>query len=400
MMKEEIKTFQAELLKWYHKNKRCMPWREEPTPYHVWISEIMLQQTRVEAVRAYYLRFIEKLPDIKSLSEVTEDELHKLWEGLGYYNRAKNLKKTAGILMEGYDGELPSSYEELLKLPGIGPYTAGAIASIAFHKAVPALDGNVMRVISRVTGDCRDIMKLSTRKAMEDIVQTMIPTDEVHYFNQALMELGALICIPNGSPKCKDCPVRSLCFAYKTKKQAELPVKKAKKDRKVEKRSVLVFVNEKEEILIQKRSSKGLLSGLWEFVSLEGEFSIERLGCLLEQRQIYFEKIIKIESSKHVFSHIEWHMEAYMIKVDSEKSGFFGAEKPDQFYQREDLRKGSLILKEEEEGYGFSSFFRKERLWCDFITLKEKYSIPAAFKAYLNSIEMGRVREELGLKTN
>lgn len=394
--KINIKEFQSKLLNWYNINKRSMPWREDPTPYHVWISEIMLQQTRVEAVRDYYLRFLDRLPDIKHLAEVDEDELHKLWEGLGYYNRAKNLKKTAGLLMRDYNGELPSTYEKLLQLPGIGPYTAGAIASIAFHRNVPAIDGNVMRVISRLMGDYRDIMKQSTRKDMEEIVKTLILPSEVHHFNQALMELGAVVCIPNGSPKCDCCPVSDSCYAHENGKQEELSVKKAKKDRKIEVRTVLVFVNEKEEFLIQKREAKGLLSGLWEFVSMNGEISLEHLKLFLEQHRICFYKIKKIEDSKHIFSHIEWHMKGYLIRI-KERQEFIGEQIHKlyrDYYSSSEQEK--LTVQEEKTSFESSSVFRKEQIWCKLDILKKEYSVPTAFKAYLNSIEKGRVKEELG----
>ena len=389
-----IKYFQSKLLDWYHKNKRSMPWRENPTPYHVWISEIMLQQTRVEAVRIYYLRFLGRLPDIKSLAEVSDDELYKLWEGLGYYNRAKNLKKTAELLMRDYNGALPSSYEQLLQLPGIGCYTAGAFASIAFNQNVPAVDGNVMRVISRITGDFRDIMKQSTRKGMEELVKTLILPAEVQHFNQALMELGAVVCIPNGSPGCDCCPVSSICYAYENGKQEELPVKKAKKDRKIEKRTVLVFMNEKAEFFIQKREAKGLLSGLWEFVSIEGELSLEHLKLFLEQHRIYFYKITKIEDSKHIFSHIEWHMKGYLVRIKERQafdrnqvSELFGTYNGSSEEER-------LAVKEEKTSLEASFVFRKEQAWCKLDILKQEYSVPTAFKTYLDSIEKGRIKEE------
>lgn len=391
--KIEAEAFQSKLLSWYHKNKRYMPWREDPTPYHVWISEIMLQQTRVEAVHGYYLRFLERLPDIKSLAQVDDDELHKLWEGLGYYNRAKNLKKAAELLVEQYEGKLPSTYEQLLKLPGIGPYTAGAIASIAFHQAVPAVDGNVMRVISRISGDDRDIMEQSTRKAMEVIVQELILPEEVHHFNQALMELGALICIPNGAPKCEICPMASLCYAYETASQSVLPVKKPKKQRKIEERTVLVFVNEKGEFLIQKRDKKGLLSGLWEFSQIEAKLSQSELKELLETHGIYAKQIAQIESSKHIFTHIEWLMQGYLIEVSN------ASEIEDKLYvSGEELSEKHKISGDRRTSEDCKTItFQSERIWCDFETLKSKYSIPAAFKTYVESIEKGMIHFALGL---
>lgn len=389
----EASYFQSKLLEWYHKNKRSMPWRDDPTPYHVWISEIMLQQTRVDAVRSYYLRFIKRLPDIQSLADVDDDELHKLWEGLGYYNRAKNLKKTAQLLVREYNGELPSTFEELLKLHGIGPYTAGAIASIAFKQPVPAVDGNVMRVISRLTGDDRDIMQQSTRKAMEEVVRNLIPTDEVHHFNQALMELGALVCIPNGSPKCTDCPVNNICYAYKTGAQNTLPVKKEKKKRLIQHRSILVFVNEKNEFLIQKREETGLLSGLWEFVSVEGEVCTRDLEFLLNRKGLSFSSITKIEDAKHIFSHIEWRMHGYLIQTSYTKPVTSSA---DVVYPcKIDLSAEGLVIRESEESLLSDLSFRQEQVWCNFDTMKKTYGIPTAFKAYLTSIEKGLIKDEL-----
>ncbi|MDO4793969.1 MAG: A/G-specific adenine glycosylase [Filifactor alocis] len=389
----EASYFQNRLLEWYHRNKRSMPWRDDPTAYHVWISEIMLQQTRVDAVRNYYLRFIERLPDIQSLADVDDDELHKLWEGLGYYNRAKNLKKTAQLLIREYDGELPSTFDELLKLHGIGPYTAGAVASIAFRQAVPAVDGNVMRVISRLTGDVRDIMQQSTRKAMEEVVRDLIPPDEVHHFNQALMELGALVCIPNGSPKCTNCPVNNICYAYETGAQNTLPVKKEKKKRVIRHRSILVFVNEKNEFLIQKRGETGLLSGLWEFVSVEGEISTHDLKLLLKQKGLSFRSVTKIEDAKHIFSHIEWRMHGYLIKASY--TGPFTSSADVVYPYEIDLSKESLVIRESEGSLLPDLSFRPEQVWCNFDTMKKTYGIPTAFKAYLTSIEKGLIKDEL-----
>lgn len=385
--KIDAEQFQKKLLNWYHKNKRKMAWRDDPIPYHVWISEIMLQQTRVEAVHGYYERFMQRLPDIKSLAQVEDDELHKLWEGLGYYNRAKNLKKTAQILMEQYEGNLPSAYEELLKLPGIGPYTAGAISSIAFHQSVPAVDGNVMRVIARLSGDYRDIMQNSTRKAMEEMVKDLILPAEVHHFNQALMELGALICIPNGAPKCEECPVKRLCYAHQMNVQSELPVKTPKKTGKIENRTILVFVNEKGEFLIQKRPSKGLLSGLWEFISIEGHYSKQDLETYLEYHGIYFESILQIENSKHIFSHIEWRMQGYLIILDGYSPEW------EKYREYEDM---PMVAENGQIHAGIPKMvISQEHLWCDFAALKGKYSIPTAFKTYINSIEKGEVQKLL-----
>lgn len=382
----EANSFQNKLLHWYHQHKRSMPWRDDPTPYHVWISEIMLQQTRVEAARSYYLRFIERLPDISSLSLIDDEELHKLWEGLGYYNRAKNLKKAANIVVSDYSGELPGIYEELLKLPGIGPYTAGAIASIAFHQAVPAVDGNVMRVISRISGDDRDIMQNSTRKEMEKIVRQLIPPEEVHHFNQALMELGALICIPNGSPKCGECPVQSLCYAYEEGKQADFPVKKPKKERSIEEKTVLIFMNEEGQVLLQQRPDKGLLAGLWEFPSINAKFSEQQLIRHLESLSLTFKRIVKIEDSKHIFSHIEWHMDGFWIVLPNSFSiGQFQ-------FDKVDLSPLDCTVRESATEKPYIS---RSKVWVNLEEIKQHYSIPTAFKTYIRSLEKGRISREM-----
>lgn len=403
--------FQTHLLDWYHKNKRKMAWRDDPSPYHVWISEIMLQQTRVEAVHAYYARFINRLPGIQDLAEVSEDELHKLWEGLGYYNRAKNLKKAAQLVMKDYGGRLPSTYQDLLALPGIGPYTAGAIASIAFGQNVPAVDGNVMRVISRLSGDDRDITQSVTRKDMEQIVQELlILPSEVQHFNQALMELGALICIPNGAPKCEICPVSEICYAYQNDCQESLPVKTAKKARRIEKKSILVFVNENEEFLIQKRPEKGLLSGLWEFPSLEGTLSERVLRSCMKESGIAVQKISKIEASKHIFTHVEWHMQGFLVQVGSEEIAHFSkaqeqaeedppGQEPAQAQARgpgsPEASQPCISAAAAEAGFSFTH----PHLWCDYASLRQDYGIPTAFKAYLHSIEQGRARKILSEST-
>lgn len=383
----EATSFQNKLLYWYHREKRSMPWRDDPTPYHVWISEIMLQQTRVEAVRSYYLRFIERLPDIRSLSLIDDEELYKLWEGLGYYNRAKNLKKAANIVVSDYSGELPESYEELLKLPGIGPYTAGAIASIAFHQAVPAVDGNVMRVISRISGDDRDIMQNSTRKEMEKIVRQLIPPEEVHHFNQALMELGALICIPNGNPKCGECPVQSLCYAYEEGKQADFPVKKPKKERSIEEKTVLIFMNEEGRVLLQQRPDKGLLAGLWGFPSINAKISEQQLIRHLDSLSLTFKRIVKIEHSKHIFSHIEWHMDGFWIVLSNSCST--------GQLQFDAVDVSSLLDCTVRETATEKPYIIQSKVWVNLEEIKQHYSIPTAFKTYIRSLEKGRISREM-----
>ena len=222
--KQKLKNIVKPIVKWYQENKRELPWRRDRDPYHIWISEIMLQQTRIESVKSYYTRFMEELPTIQHLANIQEEKLLKLWEGLGYYSRARNLQKAAKIIVEQYNGKMPTSYVELLKLPGIGEYTAGAIASIAFGEKVPAIDGNVLRVISRILASKNDILLADTKKKIEKKIKPIIPK-EAGDFNEGLMEIGELICIPNGEPLCKKCPVKEVCEARKTNQIAEIPVR-------------------------------------------------------------------------------------------------------------------------------------------------------------------------------
>ena len=222
------------LISWYRQNKRILPWRDQKNAYYTWVSEIMLQQTRVEAVKPYFLRFIGELPDVKALAECPEEKLMKLWEGLGYYNRVRNMQTAAQNVVSEYSGILPASYEELLALKGIGSYTAGAIASIAYDIPVPAVDGNVLRVFSRITEDRQDIMKQSVRRQVEEKLLGIMPKEAPGDFNQALMELGAVVCVPNGPARCTECPVAAFCRAYHHGIVDELPVKAPKKKRTIE----------------------------------------------------------------------------------------------------------------------------------------------------------------------
>ena len=313
------------LLFWFQKNARILPWREEPTPYHVWISEIMLQQTRVEAVKDYYRRFLEALPDIQALAQVPEERLLKLWEGLGYYNRARNLKKAAEETVSRYGGELPASYEELLSLPGIGSYTAGAIASIAFGIPVPAVDGNVLRVTARLMADTDDILKQSVKRRTEALLQKIMPRDEAGAFNQALMEIGALVCVPNGAPHCSRCPLEGLCLACRYGKTDVIPVKTPKKARTIEERTIFAVVRGS-EVLLHKRPEKGLLAGLYELPGASGylteQEALDFLG-LEEKDAVVLEKL---PEARHIFSHVEWRMQGYYISLRDEaqtKAGFF-----------------------------------------------------------------------------
>lgn len=314
-----LKEIVKPLLNWFQENARVLPWREEPKPYYVWISEIMLQQTRVEAVKPYFGRFITALPEIKDLADCPEEKLLKLWEGLGYYNRVRNMQKAARVVMEEYGGQMPADYEKLLKLPGIGPYTAGAVASIAYGILAPAVDGNVLRVISRITESEADIAKQSVKKRIEETVRELIPQECPGLFNQALMELGATVCLPNGMPECERCPVSKLCLARIHDRIGEIPKKSAARERRIEKRTVLV-IRDGSRTVIRRRPSKGLLAGLYELPNLEGHLSADEVLEYLKREQFSPLQIHPLKEAKHIFSHVEWRMTGYMILVE-EMSG-------------------------------------------------------------------------------
>ena len=304
----------APLLVWYEQNARTLPWREDRNPYHIWLSEIMLQQTRVEAVIPYYHRFLAALPTIGKLAAVEEEQLLKLWEGLGYYSRARNLKKAAVLCVEQYGGMLPPTYDELLKLPGFGPYTAAAVASIAFGAPVPAVDGNVLRVVSRLCAYGEDIMLPAVRKA---VFTCLLPymTEKPGEMNQAFMDLGALVCLPNGAPKCMDCPVSFCCEAFSNRQERLFPVKRAKAARRIEKRVVLLICAE-QRVLLHKRDAQGLLAGLWEFPNFEGSSDETAVRDYCAGIGLPAKKICRLDDAKHIFTHIEWHMTSFAVEMD------------------------------------------------------------------------------------
>lgn len=311
----ELYEIAEPIVGWFRQNKRDLPWRKDQDPYHVWVSEIMLQQTRVEAVKPYYERFLKELPRVKDLAEAKEDTLLKLWEGLGYYNRVRNMQKAAQQIMVDFHGEFPNTYEEILSLKGIGNYTAGAISAFAFGLPKPAVDGNVLRVVSRITGSREDIMKQSVRKAMERALEQVIPEDAASDFGQGLIELGAIVCVPNGEPKCAECPAAFACVARKHGLTAEIPVKKKAKARRIEKRTVLIF-KDGEKLAIRKRPGKGLLAGLYEFPNEEGRLAQKEVTAYSKEIGLMPVRVKKLESAKHIFSHVEWHMTGYEVIVD------------------------------------------------------------------------------------
>ena len=311
--RERLTAVREPLLLWYYENRRVLPWREEPEPYRVWISEIMLQQTRVEAVKPYFARFMEALPDVRALAQVEEETLLKLWEGLGYYNRARNLKKAAQDLRGAVRGRLPASYEALLKLPGIGSYTAGAIASIAFQMAEPAVDGNVLRVISRLLESREDIGKQSVKKQMEKDIREIIPEKRPGDFNQALIELGAIVCTPAGEPLCSRCPFETLCLARRNGTIREIPVKSGKKERRREEKTVFLIEYEG-KAAIRKRSSRGLLASLYEFPNLPGHLKEQEIPEALGIDREDISSIEPLAESVHYFL-MEWHMTGFRVMI-------------------------------------------------------------------------------------
>ena len=312
----------APLGAWFSKNRKALPWRETGDPYAIWLSEIMLQQTRIEAVIPYYHRFMATLPNVHALAECPDDLLMKLWEGLGYYSRARNLKRAAIMIEEQYQGKLPKTAAELRKLPGIGDYTAGAIASIAFGEAEPAVDGNVLRVMSRLCGFDDDIMQLSTKRRVTDALRAIYPSgNNATILTEALMELGETLCIPNGRPKCEECPLRTRCVAHQTDRTDELPRKSAKKARKDLKYTVFVLVCDG-KIALRRRPSDGLLADMWEFPNIEGHLSPDEAinACYTWQTEPL--ECTPIGESTHIFTHLNWNMIGYHVSCSYPSEAF------------------------------------------------------------------------------
>lgn len=369
----ELEQLVEPLQEWFDGHARVLPWRENPVPYYVWISEIMLQQTRVEAVKPYFERFIREIPDVRALAECPEEKYLKLWEGLGYYNRVRNLNAAAQQIMSEYQGSIPSEYEELLKLKGIGHYTAGAISSIAYGQAVPAVDGNVLRVIARVTGDASDIMKQSVRNHFEERLQRMmvsmyeagllVPSK----FNQGLMELGATVCVPNGEPHCGECPWKLVCRAYRENTYSVLPVKKKAKERRIEERTVLV-IRDGDKVAIHKRPKKGLLAGLYELPNELGYLSQEHITAYIEKLGYLPLRIQRLSDAKHIFSHIEWHMRGYVVSVE-----------PMEWRQSEHRQKLEPGQKSEQSDKSPKTL---ELIFVEAADARERYAIPTAFSKY------------------
>ena len=299
------------LLAWFEANKRDLPWRRDREPYHVWLSEIMLQQTRVEAVKAYYLRFLEAAPDVASLAALPEDRLLKLWEGLGYYNRARNLQKCAReIVSRG--GVFPRTKAVLLQLPGIGDYTAGAIASICFEEPSAAVDGNVLRVCARLLDDDRPVDTPAYKKELDAALSAVYPTGRCGDFTQSLMELGATVCVPNGAPHCDACPLHGLCRAREHGTMLKLPVKQPKRARREEQRTVFLL-RCGDLIAVQKRPARGLLAGLWQLPNTERLLDESSLGAWAAEQGLGDVELRRVRDGRHIFTHITWEMRCYTL---------------------------------------------------------------------------------------
>ena len=309
------------LLKWYEKNARALLWRRNTDPYRVWVSEIMLQQTRVETVIPYYERFMARLPDTESLAGTDEDQLLKLWEGLGYYSRARNLQKAARTIMAKYGGKFPENYGEILSLPGIGQYTAGAIASICFSQPVPAVDGNVLRVIARLTGCKENVSDPKIKDEIRGMLADIYPTERSGDFTQSLMELGATVCLPNGLPRCAACPVADLCGAYRSGTQTAIPVKAKKTPRKKEQKTVFLL-RCGDMIAVRKRAADVLLGELWEFPNAEGNLTVKQARSVMAQWGVSAVELVPGIRYKHVFTHIEWETTSFAVTCENMAAAF------------------------------------------------------------------------------
>lgn len=340
------------IVRWYRSSHRELPWRENVNAYRVWVSEIMLQQTRVEAVKPFYERFLSEFPTVRELAEAEEDKLLKLWEGLGYYNRVRNMQKAARQIMCDFDGEFPGTYEEILSLSGIGSYTAGAISSFAYGLPKPAVDGNVLRVVSRLLADDSDTAKQSVRKRIEQNLEEVIPKEEAGDFNQGLIELGAVVCVPNGTAKCGECPLAQICRARRQNRIEEFPVKTKAKARKIEKKTILLL-QDGDFVAICKRPAEGLLAGLYEFPNVEGHLTQEEVIAHSRELGVSPLHIKKLSDAKHIFSHIEWQMTGYAVRVDT----------------LENLCDDAVIFAHPEEIQG-------------------KYPIPSAFEKYTKYLDI------------
>ena len=362
-MENRLARLPGALLPWYRENRRVLPWREEVSAYRTWVSEIMLQQTRVAAVIPYFQRFMAAYPTVEDLAACDEGELMRLWAGLGYYSRARNLRRAAQVIAEEYGGAFPRTYQQLMALPGVGDYTAGAILSIAFGEPVPAVDGNVLRVLARLTACSEDVLKPAVKKELSKLAAALVPQKNPGLFNEAIMELGETVCLPNTTPDCTACPLYGLCEAQKQGCAGELPVRSPKKERRVEHRTVLVIIRKRDNawtVLLHKRPSAGLLGGLWELPSVDGEMPDEAVRELVIQwtggRILDTEDLGK---ARHLFSHIEWHMEGRAVWLED-------AHTP------------------------------SDCVWADADEIRDVYALPSAFRAYAQKLP-AILKKEKGL---
>ncbi len=335
------------LLPWYRENARDLPWRRSREPYRVWVSEIMLQQTRVEAVVGYYNRFMEAFPNVQALAAAEESRVLKLWEGLGYYSRARNLQKTAKLLVETRGGRFPDTAAELQKLPGIGAYTAGAVASICFERPSAAVDGNVLRIIARITAEARAVDLPAVRREIAARLEAVYPAGNCGMFTQALMELGACVCTPK-NPDCARCPMRGVCAAQAAGRALHFPVKLPKAEKRVEARTVFLL-RCGETCAIRRRPETGLLAGLWEFPNCAGALTVDEAVQWAEAQGASPFGVVREVRKTHIFTHIRWEMTGYVLDC---------AEKPGAF------------------------------AWADFAALTETYALPTAFRMFLEALEM------------
>lgn len=342
--------FSEELLHWYRNNGRILPWRGKKNAYYTWLSEIMLQQTRVEAVKDYFYRFIDRLPDIASLSQSEEEEVLKLWEGLGYYSRARNLHKGAKLIMERFHGKMPAEYSKIRSLPGIGDYTAAAISSIVFSEKMPAVDGNLLRIFARLNAYEGDILSKEAKDLAFRYFQERMDESFPGDFNEALMDLGAMVCVPKGQIQCGSCPLSSFCLGLKEGKQEQYPKKREKKERKKEQYSIFL-IRLGEKIVLKKRPKKGILAGLYGFYQLPG--FLNKKEALEEVKKLGFIplKLRELGSARHIFTHKEWEMLGYEVECG-------------EFPLCEELREEIELFTKEE--------------------IESNLSIPSAFSYYKN----------------
>lgn len=357
MEKEKIASAVAPLLSWYRENKRPLPFRADADPYRVWISEIMLQQTRIETVIPYYERFLLAFPTVKALAEAEDEVLMKCWEGLGYYSRARNLKKAALKVMTDFHGIIPDTVEELLTLPGIGAYTAGAIASIAYGRPSPAVDGNVLRVICRLLADESDVLQTAVRKRISSLLEAVYPQEpaDAADLTQGLMELGEVLCTPGENPRCSACPLIEICEACKQNLTKEIPYRAPQKPRAIEEKTVFLL-RCGEKIAIQKRPPSGLLANMWEFPSCPSHLTEEEAGEAIEKRGLIPLSLSHAVDAKHIFSHLEWHMRGYYAVCESQESAAYS------FVTYEELR----------SVYALPGAFRSFLLFLERIEKKKK----------------------------